>query len=71
MSYPGHSLGGEVLLLCRDAVGVFYSSSWLESKDIRYENFIQYDWKSCFIENKFYNLLRTIIFSPLKPYNYT
>ena len=28
MSYLGHSLG-EVLLLCRDAVGVFYSPSRL------------------------------------------
>ena len=26
--YPGHSLGG-VLLLCRGTVGVFYSPSWL------------------------------------------
>ena len=28
-SYPEHSWRGEVLPLCRDAVGVFYSSSWL------------------------------------------
>ena len=28
VSYLGHSLAG-VLLLCRDAVGVFYSPSWL------------------------------------------
>ena len=27
MSYPGHSLGGEVLPLCRGTVNVFYSPS--------------------------------------------
>ena len=27
MSYPGHSLEGRVLPLCKDAVGVFYSPS--------------------------------------------
>ena len=29
MSYPGRSLGGGVLPLCRGAVSVFYSPSWL------------------------------------------
>ena len=29
ISYLGHSLGGFFLLLCRDAVVVFYSPSWL------------------------------------------
>ena len=30
VSYPGHLFGGgEVLPLCREAVGVFYSPSWL------------------------------------------
>ena len=29
VSYPGHSLGGGVLPLCREAVGVFYSPSRL------------------------------------------
>ena len=29
VSYPGHSFGGGVLLLCRGAVGVFDSPSWL------------------------------------------
>ena len=28
VSYPGHSLGG-VLPLCRGAISVFYSPSWL------------------------------------------
>ena len=28
VSYPGHSLGG-VLPLCKGAVSVFYSTSWL------------------------------------------
>ena len=37
VSYPGHSLGGEVVSLCRYAVGVFYSPSrqglfWLRRK---------------------------------------
>ena len=27
--YPEHSMGSGVSLLCRDAVGVFYSPSWL------------------------------------------
>ena len=27
--WSGHSLGGGVLLLCRDAISVFYSPSWL------------------------------------------
>ena len=27
MSYPRHSFGGGILLLCRDVVGVFYSPS--------------------------------------------
>ena len=29
VSYPGHSLGGGVLTLCREAVGVFYGPSLL------------------------------------------
>ena len=29
ISYTRHSFGGRVLPLCRDAVGVFYSCSWL------------------------------------------
>ena len=32
--YPRHSLG-EVLALCRDAVGVFYSPSWLGKTKMR------------------------------------
>ena len=34
VSYPGHLLGGWVLLLCRNAVGVFYSPSWLGWKHL-------------------------------------
>ena len=32
---PGHSLQGELLLLCRDVVGVFYSSNRLGHQDTR------------------------------------
>ena len=31
MSYPGHSFEGGVLTLCRSAVGVFYSPTWLSN----------------------------------------
>ena len=34
MSYPGHSLGG-FLLLCKDAVGVFYSPTRLSHQQYR------------------------------------
>ena len=34
MSYPRHLLRGEALPLCRDAVNVFYSPSWLGCTDI-------------------------------------
>ena len=31
VSYPGHSSWeGDILPLCRDAVGIFYSPDWLE-----------------------------------------
>ena len=38
VSYPGHSLGGGVLLLCRGAVSVFYNPSRLGKKtlDLQY-----------------------------------
>ena len=35
VSYPGHSLVGGVLNLCRDAISIFYSPSWLENLYIR------------------------------------
>ena len=39
VSYPGDLLGVGFLPLCREAVGVFYSSSWLgkETKDITHQ----------------------------------
>ena len=36
VSYPGHSLGGGVLPLCRGAVGVFYSPSRLGKRHVGY-----------------------------------
>ena len=41
VSYPGHSLVGGVLPLCREAVGVFYSPSRLGKRVD-----IQFDWLS-------------------------
>ena len=32
MSYPGHSFGGGVLCLCREAIRVFYSPSQLDKQ---------------------------------------
>ena len=40
VSYLGHSSVGGVLLLCREAVGVFYSPSRLGKYDIKYSYLI-------------------------------
>ena len=37
VSYLGHPLGKGVLLLCRDAVSIFYSSSWLGCNNYWYK----------------------------------
>ena len=42
MSYEGHSLRGGVLPLCKDAIGVFYSPSWLGSLVIEFSLFLDF-----------------------------
>ena len=44
VSYPGHSLRGGVLPLCREAVGVFYSPSRLGKKTFLFIIFIWYNF---------------------------